>query len=127
MYYANPYYSGNYNKKNNASTDLPQNVFTGYISHISLAESDRVPYNTSMDISTVPEGNVYKWEYIMLADGSNHVDLNEGAVSYSPHHAQDIRISMFAQRSDGSVKPAGEITGGFVDSKYKVGDLNFGS
>lgn len=127
MYYATPYYSADYNKKNNAKTDLPQNVFTGYLSHISLAESDRVPYNTSMDISTVPEGNVYKWEYVMLADGSNHVDLNEGAVSYSPHHAQDIRISMFAQRVDGSVKPAGEITGGFVESKYKVGDLNFAS
>ena len=53
------------------------------------------------------------------------VDLNEGAVSYSPHHAKDVRISMFAQRSDGSVKPSGEITGGFVESTYDTGDLEF--
>jgi hypothetical protein len=30
---------------------------------------------------------------------------------------------MFARRSDGSVKPAGEITGGYVESKYPVGDV----
>ena len=62
----------------------------------------------------------------MQSDNTNPVDLNESAISYSPHHAKDVRISMFAQRSDGSVKPAGEITGGFVESTYAVGDLEFG-
>jgi hypothetical protein len=30
---------------------------------------------------------------------------------------------MFAQRDDGSVKPAGEITGGFVDKSMPVGSI----
>ena len=125
MYYANPYYSATYNKTNNANTLLPQDVFTGYITHLALTESDRVPYN-STSAATNQSSNAYKWEYIMKNGDTEPVDLNEGAVSYSPHHAQDIRISMFAQRSDGSIKPAAEITGGFIESKYNVGDLKFG-
>ena len=124
MYYANPYYSADYNKKNNANTRLPQDVFTGYISQLCLTESDRVPYNTT-SASSNQSGSNKKWEYVMQNNDIAPVDLNEGAVSYSPHHAKDVRISMFAQRSDGSVKPAGEITGGFVESTYDVGDLKF--
>ena len=123
MYFASPYYSATYNKKNNVSTNLPENVFTGYISHLAFAENDRVPYNTS--VTSTGNNNVVRWEYVMQKGEVNPVDLNEGAVSYSPHHAQDVRISMFAQRSDGSVKPSGEITGGFVESTYNVGDLQF--
>ena len=124
LYFASPYYSSEYNKTNNEHTDMPQDVFTGYISHIALAESDRVPYNASLSSTTDTESSALKWEYVVDGDAAP-VDLNAGAVSYSPHHAKDIRIYMFAQRSDGSVKPAGEITGGFVDSKYNVGELKF--
>jgi hypothetical protein len=123
MYYASPYYSQTYNTKNNAKTALPQDVYTGYITHLAFTESDRVPYNSS--VSSSSGQSVCKWEYIMKADNSDHVDLNEGAVCYRSPAAVDIRVSMFAQRIDGSVKPAGEITGGFVDSKYKVGELKF--
>ena len=124
LYYASPYYSADYNKKNNARTDLPQDVFTGYISHIALSESDRVPYNSSLASQAQTENGTARWEYVVTGS-STPVDLNEGAVSYSPHHAKDVRIYMFAQRSDGSVKPAGEITGGFIESKYTVGELVF--
>ena len=122
MYYASPYYSADYNKKNNASTLLPQNVFTGYLTHLAFSESDRVPYNDTVSVSSDGQDNM-PWEYVMQADNAAPVDLNDGAVSYSPHHAKDIRISMFAQRSDGSVKPSGEITGGFVKERYAIGDL----
>ena len=125
MYYASPYYSRTYNTKNNANTSLPQNVFSGFISHLALAESDRVPYNTSVVSSYQTGQSACKWEYVMKADGSDHVDLNEGAVSYKHPSAIDIRISMFVQRIDGSVKPSGEITGGFVNSKYDFGELKF--
>ena len=123
MYFASPYYSATYNKKNNVSTNLPENVFSGYISHLAFAENDRVPYNTS--VTSTGNNNFIRWEYVMQNGEVNPVDLNEGAVSYSSHHAKDVRISMFAQRSDGSVKPSGEITGGFVESTYNVGDINF--
>lgn len=127
MYYASPYYSQTYNTKNNTNTKLPQDVFTGYITHLAFCESDRVPYNDKLNTNASTNGNqsVFKWEYVMKAGNSGHIDLNEGAVSYAPHKAVDIRISMFAQRIDGSVKPAGEITGGFVESKYNVGELKF--
>ncbi len=124
LYYASPYYSADYNKKNNAHTDLPQDVFTGYISHFALAENDRVPYNGAVTSTGETENAAMKWEYVVDGGGAP-VDLNAGAVSYTPHHAKDVRIYMFAQREDGSVKPAGEITGGFVDEKYNVGELKF--
>jgi hypothetical protein len=121
MYYASQYYSKDYNKKNNASTLLPQNVYTGCISKLAFAENDRVPYNTTL--AETEEGkNMMPWEYVMQSDNEVPADLNKGAVSYSPHHAQDIRLSMFAQRMDGSVKPSGEITGGFLEASYDIGD-----
>ena len=122
LYYASPYYSADYNKKNNAHTDLPQDVFSGYITHLALAEGDRVPYNSKLASTADTQSSALKWEYVV--DGnSSPVDLNAGAVSYKPHHAEDCRVYMFAQRSDGSVKPSGEITGGFTSSKYNVGNL----
>ncbi len=125
MYFASPYYSAEYNKVHNAKTRLPQDVFTGYLTKLAFAQSDRVPYNETV-AATSDSKDMIRWEYVMQSNNANPVDLNESAVSYSPHHAKDVRISMFAQRSDGSVKPAGEITGGFVESTYAVGDLEFG-
>ena len=125
MYFASPYYSAQYNKLFNESTSLPQDVFTGYIEHIAFAEGDRVPYNETI-ASTSDSQTLVRWEYVMQNSNLAPVDFNEGAVSYSPHHAQDNRIFMFVQRSDGSVKPSGEITGGFLESTYAVGNLKFG-
>ena len=124
MYFASPYYSAEYNKAHNAKTRLPQDVFSGYLTKLSFAESDRVPYNETLASSSDSQ-DFARWEYVMQVTDQTPADLNESAVSYSPHHGKDVRVSMFAQRSDGSVKPAGEITGGFVESTYEVGDLVF--
>ncbi len=124
MYYTSPYYSAEYNKTHNAKTRLPQEVFTGYLTKLAFAESDRVPYNETA-AATSDSQDAVRWEYVMQANNTNPANLNENAISYTPHHGKDVRISMFAQRSDGSVKPSGEITGGFVESTYTVGNLEF--
>ena len=128
MYYASQWYSSRYNSVNNAGTYLPQDVFTGFISSFALARYDRVPYNTSL-ASTNSDSSVKPWEYVMLADNSRPCDLNEGTISFDTtdsysHYAIDNRITMFVQRSDGSIKPAGEITGGFVDRSMAVGNAS---
>lgn len=129
MYYACPWHSSTYNSKYSRTTDLPQNVFTGYYVNMALAEYDRVPYNTSLEATTNTENTITPWEYVMLDDGSRRADFNNGAVGFKwdddgANYAVDNRISMFAQRSDGSVKPAGEITGGFVGKTIPVGSAN---
>ena len=124
MYFASPWYSSRYNTNTGASTLLPQDVFTGYITQFALAQYDRVPYNSSLAGTMADTQNsVRPWEYVMLADGSRAADLNEGTVAFigEGHFAYDNRITMFVQRSDGSVKPAGEITGGFVERNMTVG------
>ena len=45
------------------------------------------------------------------------------SIEKNKHYAQDIRVTMFAQRSDGSVKPAGEITGGFLSPTIDIGSI----
>ena len=127
MYFASPWYSNRYNTNNGKSTLLPQDVFSGYLTQFALAQYDRVPYNTSLAGTMDDTQNTIKpWEYVLLADGSRAADLNEGTVAFkvesgTAHYAYDNRITMFAQRSDGSVKPAGEITGGFVERNRTVG------
>ena len=124
MYFASPWYSSRYNTNTGASTLLPQEVFTGYLTQLALSQYDRVPYNTSLaGTMEDTQNSVRPWEYVMLADGSRAADLNEGTVAFinTAHFAYDNRITMFVQRSDGSVKPAGEITGGFVERSMTVG------
>ena len=128
MYYASPWYSERYNKTTGASTLLPQDVYSGYYTHFALAQYDRVPYNSSLAGTTKTENSVKPWEYVVLADGSRAADLNEGTIAFkvdsdTSRYAYDNRITMFAQRDDGSVKPAGEITGGFVDKSMPVGSV----
>ena len=126
MYYASPWYSSRYNTNTGSDTLLPEDEFSGYLTHLALAQYDRVPYNSSLAGTTDTESSKKPWEYIMLADHSIPADLNEGTVAFSAdsdtlRYAYDNRITMFAQRSDGSVKPAGEITGGFVAKNMIVG------
>ena len=126
MYYASPWYSARYNKNTGSDTLLPQNVFSGYLTHLALAQYDRVPYNSSLAKTTNTEESKKPWEYVMLADHSRPVDLNEGTIAFkadsdTARYAYDNRITMFVQRSDGSVKPAAEITGGFVARNVTVG------
>ena len=54
------------------------------------------------------------WEYVMQSNNKDHVDFNEGAIKFDKSHLMhDNRITMFAQREDGSVKRSAEITGGY--------------
>ena len=129
MYYACPWYSATYNSKNSRATYLPQDVFSGYYVNMALAEYDRVPYNTSLEATTETAETITPWEYVMLGDNSKHADFNVGAIAFKwnddgANYAIDNRISMFAQRSDGSVKPSGEITGGFVGKTIPIGSAN---
>ncbi|MBO4893671.1 MAG: hypothetical protein J5562_01995 [Clostridia bacterium] len=126
LYYASAYYSSEYNKTHNADTLMPQDVFTGYVTKMALAKSDRVPYNETSATAGAQGQSLMRWEYVMQSGEKTHADLNRGAVGYSSNRGSDVRISMFVQRSDGSVKPSGEITGGFVESTYDVGNLEFG-
>ena len=126
MYYTCPYLSAKYNRKNNVDTVLPQDNFTGYIDKLALAQYDRVPYNTSLSGTGGTKDSIMPWEYVMYSDYSAPAEFNEGTVSHDTQtannrHSSDNRVTMFAQRSDGSVKPAGEITGGFVSKTTKLG------
>ena len=111
---------------------MPQNVFSGYLTHLALGQFDRVPYNSSLAGTANIQDTIRPWEYVMLADGSRPADLNEGTIAFTVEsntcrYAYDNRIKMFAQRSDGSVKPAGEITGGFVEKNLAVGSAYINS
>ena len=127
MYYTCPYYSNRYNTNNDRETLLPQNIYTGFYKKIGLARYDRVPYNTSLDGTWDAGKAVTAWEYIMYNDNLNHVDFNSGTVSYNSElkGADDIRVTMFGQRSDGSVKSGAEITGGFLTDTLNIGSVTF--
>ena len=123
MYFASQYWSSSYNSDNRANTKLPMNVFTGPYVNMAFAPYDRVPYNTSITTTSTGEAPV-KWEYVMQSDNSAPANMNGGIAAVdSDGHAKDTRITMFAQRLDGSVKPAGEITGGFVSDTMDVGKV----
>ena len=124
MYYASQFWSKSYNSDHRTNTKLPMSVFTGPYVNMAFAPYDRVPYNTSLPATTETSETPVKWEYVMRSDNSAPADLNAGiAAVNSDHRAQDVRITMFAQRMDGSVKPAGEITGGFVSETMDVGKV----
>ena len=128
MYYCSQYTSERYNRtqkkaKTGIVTALPNAVFSAPLSKIAFANYDRVPYNSELPSTSSTGNEMMKWEYIMLSDHSKQVDFTEGTVSYTGEFINDNRVTMFAQRLDGSVKPAGEITGGFVAEQMRVGTL----
>ena len=137
MYYATPFYSAQYNKKNNEKTTLPQDVFSGYVRRLGFAENERVPYTTDREEEfKVSRTIAYQmgwdnladympWEYVLQSGDLAPVDLNEGMVSCNGDYCEDTRLHMFVQREDYSVKPAGQITGGFIESTYDVGDIYY--
>ena len=95
-----------------------------------MSQYDRVPYNNSLAGTVDTQNSVKPWEYVLLSDNSRAADLNEGTVAFksegdTARYAYDNRITMFVQRSDGSVKPACEITGGFVEKNMTVGSAYY--
>ena len=128
MYFCSIYTSERYNRaqkkaKTGVVTELPNTVFSAPLSKLAFANYDRVPYNTSLPSTSSTGNEIKKWEYIMLSDNSKPVDFTEGTVSFTGECHNDNRVTMFAQRLDGSVKPAGEITGGFIAEQMRVGTL----
>ena len=126
MYFASQFWSKSYNNDRRANTVLPMSAFTAPYSSIAFAPYDRVPYNTSLETSssTSTTNSPIKWEYVMRSDYSAPANLNAGMASVNGDgHAKDTRVTMFAQRSDGSIKPSGEITGGFVSDTMDVGKV----
>ena len=125
MYYACPYYSSRYNSTHDEQTLLPQDVYSGFYKKIGFARYDRVPYNTTIAGDGKSGNTVFMWEYIMYSDNTRRADFNAGTVGYNSdgQYAEDIRITMFGQRSDGSIKPTAVITGGFLKDSMELGGL----
>ncbi len=129
MYYATPYGAKEYNER--AKTDkrailssMPNNYFSAPLTKIAFSKYDRVPYSEDVEASTSEQSNLLRWEYIMQSNNKQHIDLNEGAIKFdSDYRTSENRISMFAQREDGSVKPSAEITGGYIDEYDDIGYL----
>ena len=129
MYYCSPYTSERFNRKQKKAktgivTVLPEEVFSAPLSKLAFALYDRVPYNSALASTDKTGSEVKRWEYVMLSDHSAPADLTSGShLIGSGGYIHDNRVTMFAQRSDGSVKGAGEITGGFVSESMTVGSL----
>ena len=124
MYYASQFWSRSYNNDKRVNTVLPMNAFSAPYSNMAFAPYDRVPYNSSLAGTTSTGNSPVKWEYVMKNDNSAPADMNAGIASVdSNHRSKDARITMFAQRMDGSVKSSGEITGGFVSETMDVGKV----
>ena len=122
MYYCCPIVSEDYNDAKKKDTVMPDKVFTAPISKIAMARYDRVPYNTQLNGMDGTGSTLVPWEYVMYADHSAPVDFNAGAFKLnSTGYIDDNRVTMFVQRFDGSIKPAGQITGGFVEESMIFG------
>ena len=129
MYFCSPFTSARYNRaqakaKTGVVTALPQDVFSAPLSKLAFALYDRVPYNSDLPGTASTGNESMKWEYVMLSDHSAPVDFTAGTATITSDYLIDNRVTMFAQRLDGSVKPAGEITGGFVAEQMNVGTLS---
>ena len=127
MYYSSPYAAKEYNQRVKSDpkailSSMPDVHFYSTLTKFAFTCYDRVPYNEKMEASTSDSENILRWEYVMQANSKSHIDLNEGAILFnSDYRASDNRVSMFAQREDGSVKPSAEITGGYVDDTEDLG------
>ena len=105
-------------------------MFTAPVTKFAFARYDRVPYTdngtAADDDSKVADGesNIYRWENVTEIDFRTVADLNAGVVKFTSNHlTKDNRVTVFIQRGDGSVKPWGQITGGFVSETMTVGNI----
>ena len=128
MYYCSPFRSSRYNKehkKEGIVTALPEEVFSAPISKLAFARYDRVPYISENEETGEIETDITPWEYVMYADHTRQADLTSGSAKFElGGYLIDNRVTMFAQRFDGSVKPSAEITGGFVADYMEFGIIS---
>ncbi len=129
MYYSTPYAAKEYNKrvKNDPNawlSQMPDTYYKSPLVKVAFAMRDRVPYNETVAKTDANPDGVRQWEYVMQANSTNPIDLNYGMIMFDEDYlTDDNRVTMFAQREDGSVKSGAEITGGFYDEHADIGTL----
>lgn len=129
MYYTSTLVTNVYNAsiKDDPSkprSNNPADIFTAPVTKIAFARYDRVPFLPGQDVESDGESNIFGWEYVMNIDFRTVTDFNAGVVKFDGDHAaKDNRVTAFIQRGDGSIKPWGEITGGFVSETMTVGSV----
>lgn len=126
MYYTTTYAAKSYNErvKNQADpiySSMPKDYLKSPLTKLAMAQLDYVPYSEELAAASSGSDDKMKaWEYVMQSNNKDHVDFNEGAIKFnSDHLMEDNRITMFAQREDGSVKRSAEITGGYNTALVK--------
>lgn len=130
MYYTTMYAADEYNRRMRSEEDpifstMPKEYMKSPLTKIGFALYDYVPYSQDMEAaSTGSDNKVIPWEYVMKSDNKEHLELNEGAVSFDKYHMTgDNRIYMFAQREAGNVKASAEITGGYTTASVTENKL----
>ena len=129
MYYTTPWLVKKYNEKagNDTRKNLspqPKDYLKSPLTRICFTQYDRVPYNKDSGVDSSFGDDTKAWEYILYADNKTPADMNDGAIKFDQNYQSDNnRISMFAQREDGSVKKSAEITGGYVSATVEVGEM----
>ena len=130
MYYTTMYAADDYNTRMRSEEDpifstMPKEYMKSPLTKIGFALYDYVPYSQDMEAaSTGSDNKVIPWEYVMKSDNKEHVEFNEGAVSFDKDHMTgDNRIYMFAQREAGNVKASAEITGGYTTASVTENKL----
>ena len=120
MYFTTMYAAENYNEKMRSEEDpifssMPKKYMQSPLTKIGFALYDYVPYSQEMAAASAgSEKTLIPWEYVMESNNKNRVDFNKGAIAFDKNHLMsDNRITMFAQREEGNVKPSAEITGGY--------------
>lgn len=129
MYYTTPYITQQFNKKvgSDKRTNLspsPVDYLKSPITRLCFTRYDRVPYSKDSGVDEQFGDDKRPWEYILYNDSKTPVDFNDGVMKLdSDLLAVDNKITMFAQREDGSVKKSAEITDGMVSAKAEYGEL----
>nr|MCR5625482.1 hypothetical protein [Lachnospiraceae bacterium] len=108
--------------KDNLSFDKSGNVVEG--TQKTEEEPTEEEETSGLESSLLPSLGEDKWEYVLYSNSNTPADLNDGAVIRDINgDAENNKITMFAQRYDGSVKPSAEITGGYVTPETESGEM----
>ena len=119
MYYTSTCIAKEYNERVKGEpgvllSTMPKDYLSSPLTKIGFALYDYVPYSQELAAASSGADELTPWEYVMNSNNKTQVNLNEGAVLFdNDHMMHDNRLTMFAQRASGSVKPSAEITGGY--------------
>ena len=119
MYYTSTCIAKEYNERVKGESGvllstMPKDYLVSPLTKLGFALYDYVPYSKELAAASSGSDELTPWEYVMNSNNKTQVNLNEGAVSFDGDHMmRDNRLTMFAQRASGAVKPSAEITGGY--------------